>query len=132
MVVENHYKSDFRNKKHKLSKAAFVEFASPVVREQVYEVLKANEAGSHKFVFNGKDVSFARNLSENAVARNGVLKAVDRVLKEDGRYELNTVKIVLESRMVTVGCVCAYKQGDRDLGQFLAPFEHMSLPERTR
>ena len=132
MVVENHYKSDFRNKKHELSKAAFVEFASPVVREQVYEVVKANEAGSHKFVFNGKDVLIARGLSENAVARNGVLKAADRALKEDGRYQANTVKIVWDSRMVTVEGVCAYKQGDRDLGQFVAPFEHMSLPARKR
>ena len=132
MVVENHYKSDFRNKKHELSKAAFVEFASPVVREQVYEVVKANEAGSHKFVFNGKDVWIARGLTENAVARNGVLKAADRALKEDGRYQANTVKIVWDSRMVTVEGVGAYKQGDRDLGQFIAPFEHMSLPARKR
>ena len=72
----------------------------------------------------------ARGLSENAVARNGVLKATERALKKDGRYQANTVKIVWENRMVTVGGVCAYKQGDRDLGKFHAPFEHMSLPMR--
>ena len=103
-----------------------------MVRKHIYEVLKANEAGSHKFVFNGEDVSFARGLSENAVARNGVLKAVDRALQEDDRYQPNTMKLVLETRMVTVGGVCVYKRSDRDLGQFLAPFEHMSLPVRKR
>ena len=74
----------------------------------------------------------ARGLSENAVARNGLLKAADRALKEDGRYQANTVKIVWDSRMVTVEGVGAYKQGERDLGQFVAPFEHMPLPARKR
>ena len=55
---------------HTLSKAAFVEFTSPVVREQVFEVMKANESDSHKFTFNGKDVSVSRGLSEVANARN--------------------------------------------------------------
>ena len=38
VTVENHYKSDFRNKVRTLSKAAFVEFTSLVVREEVFEV----------------------------------------------------------------------------------------------
>ena len=132
VTVENHYKSDFRNKKHELSKAAFIEFTSPVVREQVFDIIKANESGSHKFSFNGKDVSIARGLSEVAVARNGTLKAAKGALENDPRTESMTTKIVWESRSVTVGGVCAFKQGERDLGQFVAPFEHVSLPVRKR
>ena len=130
VTVENHYKSDFRNKVYNLSKAAFVEFTSPVVREQVFEVVKANESGSHKFTFNGKDVGVSRGLSEVAIARNGTLKAAERALKEDPRNESRSVKIVWESRSVTVGGVCAYKQGERDLWQFIVPFEHLSIPVR--
>ena len=69
-TIELHYNRDFWNKVYNLSKAVFVESTSPVVREQVYEVMKANEAGSHKFSFNGKDVIVARGLSEVVISRN--------------------------------------------------------------
>ena len=132
VIVENHYKSDFRNKVHTLSKAAFVEFTSPVVREQVFEVMKANEYGSHKFTFNGKDVGVSRGLSEVAIARNEILKAAERALKEDPRYESMSANIVWESRSVTVGGACAFKQDERDMEQFIVPFEHVSLQVRKR
>ena len=122
VTFENHYKSDFRNKVHTLSKAAFVEVTSLVVREQMFEVMKANESGSHKFTFNGKDVGVSRGVSEVAIARNGILKAAERALKEAPRYESMSVKIVWESRSVTVGGACAFKQDERDIGQFIVPF----------
>ena len=132
VTVENHSKSDCRNKKHDLSKVAFVEFTSHVVREQVFEVIKANNAGSHKFTFNGKDVSIARGLSEVATARNGKLKAAVRALKDNPRNKSMTVKIAWGSRSVTVGSACEFKQVERDLGQFVIPFGHVSLPVRKR
>ncbi len=131
-ATENYYKSDFKGKKHELTKVSFVEFASPVVREQVIETIEANKKGTHKFRFGGKEISIVRGLSEGANARNGVLKAAERALQKDARCQSMTVKIVWENRTVTVGGVCAYKQGGQDLGQFVAPFADMSLPERRR
>ena len=132
VTIENHYKNDFRNMKQDLSKAAFVEFTSPVVREQVFDVIKANEAGSHRFIFNGKDMSIARGLSEFATARNGSLNAAERSLKQDSRNESMTVTIVWESPSVTIGSVCTFKQGEQDLGQCIVPFAHVSLRVRKR
>ena len=129
--VGNFYTGEYG--KQSITKTSYVEFSNSYVRNSVLSTLERNKGNSAwKFQeWEGTKCDIKKALTQSALQRNGVLKAAEKLLKQDSRVK-GEVKGQFGSkdRGVLVDKKLVFVQPADSLGHFVAPFADLRLPER--
>ena len=126
--VGNFFSGSFKEKTRKLTTVAYIEFANSDARNAILNEIERRKL---KIETMGADVGIKKALTESALARNGVLKSVSKLLKADHRTQGKTVEMVMRGeRGVTVDKVYAFQQPNSGYGTFSGEFHDLVLPSR--